>query len=1138
MSDLISTEAVIHDLNDMAVEDEFCLDWLFNEGEGHDVRIEVSPRLQEERNLHGLQTVDESAEMTSPTMRKSEGSTQEHRLGKYLLQKDSANPEDLVSLEGFEEKKNSPLLSALKRNVLGKPSLGHVRFNDEEMEEYPIMDVNDESWESEVSDALSVIEESDLSGVQLNEFEEAAESGVTVGVKLEENLSTIEEDDFCGLELSHESEGNGSESEEAENEEQSQTIEEGTLHQQFWEAMNKEWKKRLQVMKSLRKMRKRIKFNHLQCKSLIKTYLNVKVLMQYPKDYLVFSIGGPDEIRMLRYVLDTFVELTRVMKHGEILVQDCTGEDWIPAALTRVTVEPKHRQWKAVTPICLHLQDFQWILHVVGVTIANVLSVSEGRTPNVDNKETWRMFTLTGHIPNNAMVRHDRQTFLKGLLEYLNGPSSSELGMTTDYQSAQFMVWRLQGRLPANEAQLRSRKDMNFISEIGGGSFGAVSRRKWLGIEVAVKVLTKPEVYHIHFKHESEFADLQHPHIVPVLDYWLDRSKGTLTMELMGAFDAQHRVWTNLWDRIQKGPKLSIFQAINVMVQIAEAMKYLKECRVVHRDLKATNVLVSCCRCGDHNCLVAKLADFGISKHKPESSAITTKDRGTRLWMAPEVWSKGGVQKYTMAADVYSFAVTCSEILTGRIPFYLHDINRTELYDALVNRQIRPELPDSESCPTILSAYICKCWSTDPKSRPLFSDICEFLRYCKERLLRNELAFNVPSFNEDDARVLLKHLGLQWCLQKDENGSPRLSDGVYRHVVMLAIQQRKWMELDCEERIQVQLDYANYLGDWTGAEHQYNIAVEILQNLVRDYNDPEAQWRLGYCFELGLGVAQDFKRALSHYRMAIVIDRHFGSAYVELGRCYALGRGVPKNVELASKYWQKALECLPVTSTILSIEEQIEILVAKDLDGPGHLIAPTECRERAASRLLDLTIVSTGPPGRMLLKYAFDEDEFARELNGPTSIEEPTSMEGPLVFRMPEDPSCQGPTFMEDILPTSCEGPTSIEDIIPTFMVVKPSVEAFRESRRKYYRTLLCRDAERSEKEKDLIVEILLCAEVGVPVCTPEERNMVPRLPLEASSQDFPDSLVLPQSHDLPRSALGLFILSLFVWFVLKYIWP
>ena len=261
---------------------------------------------------------------------------------------------------------------------------------------------------------------------------------------------------------------------------------------------------------------------------------------------------------------------------------------------------------------------------------------------------------------------------------------------------------------------------------------------------------------------------------------------------------------------------------------------------------------------------------------------------------------------------------------------------------------------------------------------------------------------------------------------------------------------------------------------------------------------------------------------------------------MELGRCYALGRGVPKNVELASKYWQKALECLPVTSTILSIEEQIEILVAKDLDGPGHLIAPTECRERAASRLLDLTIVSTGSPGRMLLKYAFDEDEFALgKLKGPTSFDEPTSIEGPLVFRMQEDPSsCQGPTFMEDILPTSCEGPTSIEDIIPTFMVVKPSVEAFRESRRKYYRTLLCRDAERSEKEKDLIVEILLCAEVGVPVCTPEERNMVPRLPLEASSQDFPDSLVLPQSHDLPRSALGLFILSLFVWFVLKYIWP
>ena len=393
MSDLISTKAVIHDLKDMAVEDDFCLDWLFNEREDHNLRIEVSPRLQEERNLQGLQSADELAEMTSPKMRKSEASAQEHRLGKDLLQKDSANPEYSFSLEGFEEKKSTPLLSELKMNILEKPSLGLVRFNNEEMEEYPFMDVKGDSWESEVSDTLSVIEEFDLAGVQLDEFEEAAESGVTFAVKLDENLY---EDNSFDLELSDESDRNGSESEEAENEEQSQTIEEDISHQQFWEAMNKEWKKRLQVMKSLRKMRKRIKFNHLQCKSLIETYLNVKVLMQHPKDYMIFSMGRPDEIRTLRCVLDTFVELTRVMKHGEILVQDCTGEDWIPAALTRVTIEPKHRQWKAVTPICLHLRDFQWILHVVGVTIASVLSVSEDKTANVDNEDILRMFTLTG----------------------------------------------------------------------------------------------------------------------------------------------------------------------------------------------------------------------------------------------------------------------------------------------------------------------------------------------------------------------------------------------------------------------------------------------------------------------------------------------------------------------------------------------------------------------------------------------------------------------------------------------------------------------------------------------------------------------------------------------------------------------
>ena len=1024
MSDLISTKAVIHDLKDMAVEDDFCLNWLFNEREGHDLRIEVSPRLQEARNLQGLQSVDELAETTSPKMRVSEGSTQEDRLGKDLLQNDNGNPDN---------DNGTPVLSELKRDVLGNPSLRRVRLNAEELE-----------------------------------------------------------DNLCDLQLSDESEGNSSESEEAQNEEQSQTIEEDILHQQFWEAMKKEWKKRLEVMKSLRIMRKRIKFNHLQCERLIETYLNVKVLMQHPKDYLVFSMRRPNEIHTLRCVLDTFVELTRVMKHGEILVQDCTGEDWIHAALTRVTIEPKHRQWKAVTPIYLHLQDFQWILHVVGVTIASILSVSEDKTPIVDNKDILRMFTLTGKMPNDAMVQHDRHTFLKGLLEYLNTPSSSE--PTTDYQCAQFLVWKLQGRPPANEAQFRSSNNMTFIRTLGKGSYGVVSRRKWLRIEVAMKEWTT-EAYRAHLEQESEFADLQHPHIVPVLDYWLDGSHGMLTMELMGAFNGEVTMWANLWDRIQKGPKLSIFQAINVMVQIAEAMKYLKECRVVHRDLKATNILVSCCRCGDHNCLVAKLADFGESKHKPNSSSITTQNRGTRSWMAPEVCKVGGVHKYTMAADVYSFAVTCSEILTGKIPF--EDIERAELHDAVVNRQIRPELPDSESCPTFLSAYIYKCWSTDPKSRPIFSDICEFLRYCKERLLRNELAFNVPSFNENEARVLLKHLGLQWCLQKDENGSPRLSDDVYRHVVMLAIQQRKWMELDSVERLQVRLDFANYLGDWTGAEHQYNIAVELLQNVAEDYYEPISHWRLGYCFELGLGVAQDFEQALLQYNYSATVrgDR-FGRAYVELGRCYALGRGVPKDVELASHFWLNALECVPVASTILSIKEQIEILVRKDLDGPGRLIAPTECRERAASRLLDLTIAPTGSPGRILLKYAFDEDEVAlRKLKDSTSCEEPTSIED-----------------MEGIL----KG----EHLSP---------EAAREAQHKYNRIVLGRDAERSEKEKDFIVKILQCVEEEVPVAIPKGSNEKPRHTLDVSSKNVPA---------LPQSTFWLFVISFLVWFMLNNLWP
>ncbi len=81
-------------------------------------------------------------------------------------------------------------------------------------------------------------------------------------------------------------------------------------------------------------------------------------------------------------------------------------------------------------------------------------------------------------------------------------------------------------------------------------------------------------------------------------------------------------------------------------------------------------------------------------------------------------------ENYPLKADVYSYGITCAEILTGKIPFPHTEYKRTELLQ-VIRRGERPPLP--LDCPTLLANLIKKCWDTDPCKRPDFLQVCNEL---------------------------------------------------------------------------------------------------------------------------------------------------------------------------------------------------------------------------------------------------------------------------------------------------------------------------------------------------------------------------------------------------------------------------
>jgi len=275
---------------------------------------------------------------------------------------------------------------------------------------------------------------------------------------------------------------------------------------------------------------------------------------------------------------------------------------------------------------------------------------------------------------------------------------------------------------------------------LGGGSFGSVLETEWLGQKHAKKVFG--DASQASFKSESEvLAGLSHPHLLRIVGSSVNgrgKLKYALVMELM---------LEDLSDFLNRTTvPLSILTALDLILQVARGLKYLHSRGIVHRDLKSANILVASLTGAPElePCLNAKLADFGLSKTKNSSTRYShqTLNTGTRKWMAPEVFEipqdeidNGSMEPpdpraHPFKADVYSFAIVCSEILTKQEPF------PGVLFGGLLKHIRdggRPELPDG--CPRRLTSLIKRCWELEPRSRPDFPEICRELRYIRGLLL-------------------------------------------------------------------------------------------------------------------------------------------------------------------------------------------------------------------------------------------------------------------------------------------------------------------------------------------------------------------------------------------------------------------
>ncbi|XP_050982935.1 STE20-like serine/threonine-protein kinase isoform X1 [Labeo rohita] len=192
------------------------------------------------------------------------------------------------------------------------------------------------------------------------------------------------------------------------------------------------------------------------------------------------------------------------------------------------------------------------------------------------------------------------------------------------------------------------------VGELGDGAFGKVykAQNKQTGILAAAKVIdTKTEEELEDYMVEIDIlASCDHQYIVKLLDAFYYESKLWILIEFCagGAVDA---VMLEL-ERPLTEPQIRV-----VCKQTLEALAYLHENKIIHRDLKAGNILFT--SDGD-----VKLADFGVSAKNTKTLQRRDSFIGTPYWMAPEVvmCETSKDRPYDYKADIWSLGVTLIEL--------------------------------------------------------------------------------------------------------------------------------------------------------------------------------------------------------------------------------------------------------------------------------------------------------------------------------------------------------------------------------------------------------------------------------------------------------------------------------------------
>ena len=307
---------------------------------------------------------------------------------------------------------------------------------------------------------------------------------------------------------------------------------------------------------------------------------------------------------------------------------------------------------------------------------------------------------------------------------------------------------------------------------------------------------------------------LNHPNIVGFEHFFEDKNNIYILLEMCAN--------NTLRDLIKKRKYLTELEVQCYMVQLIKALKYIHSQKVIHRDIKLSNIFLT-------DKMELKIGDFGLAVKLSYQRERRNSSCGTINYMAPEIINKYEYNGHSYEVDVWSLGIVMYVLLVGRYPFYGE--NSDIIYNKILQNSYT--FPQNKHISNSAKNLITQIFVVDPDKRPTLDQILTHDFFY--------LGYNIPKL------LPISTLSVPPTIDYIRQFMPDINDEGIINKKVIATNLKQHFNINIDSPLDLSIETRKKLINYVDPDE----ILEVPELWITNWVDFSSKYGLGYSFNNG-----------------------------------------------------------------------------------------------------------------------------------------------------------------------------------------------------------------------------------------------------------------------------------------------